>query len=107
MVRINTTTNTVDRSFTLINAGNPSYVVNLAIGNNGRTVYYSVSNRIYELEITDGSLPLSPIITGRDFYGLAASPFSNQIWGLSAPNFTSSGYVFRYTSTGTSTEATS
>jgi YVTN family beta-propeller protein len=101
LVRINTTTNTVDRSFTLINTGNPSYVVNLAIGNNGRTVYYSVSNRIYELEITDGSLPLTPIITGRDFYGLAASPFSNQIWGLSAPNFTSSGYVFRYTSAGT------
>lgn len=100
LVRINTTTNTVDRSFTLINAGSPSYVVQLAIGNNGRTLYYSVSDRIYALDITSGSLPITALISGRNFYGLAASPFSNQIWALQAPNFTSSGYVFRYASSG-------
>ena len=101
LVRINTTTNTVDRSYTLINAGNPSYVVQLAIGNNGRTIYYSVSDRIYALDIATTTLPTTALITGRNFYGLSASPFSNQIWALQAPNFTSSGYVFRYTSTGT------
>lgn len=100
LIRINTSTNTVDKSFTLINAGNASYVVNLTIGNNGRTVYYSVSDKIYSLDITSSSLPSTPIISGRSFYGLAASPYNNQIWGLNAPNFTSSGYVFRYTSTG-------
>lgn len=100
LVRINTSTNTVDRSFTLINAGNLSYVVNLAIGNNGRTIYYSVSDKIFALDITSGSLPTSAIISGRSFYGLAASPYNNQIWGLYAPNFTSSGYVFRYSSSG-------
>jgi DNA-binding beta-propeller fold protein YncE len=100
LVRINTVTNTIDKSFTLIAAGNPSYVVNLAIGNNGRTIYYSISDEIFSLEITDGSLPASPVISGRSFYGLAASPFSNQIWGLSAPDFTSSGYVFRFSASG-------
>ncbi len=101
LVRINTVTNAVDKSFTLIAAGNPSYVVNLAIGNNGRTVYYSISDKIYAMDIAAGSLPSSPVISDREFYGLAASPFTNQIWGLSAPNFTSSGFVFRYSSTGT------
>jgi YVTN family beta-propeller protein len=101
LVRINTASNTVDKRFTLIDAGSASYVVNLAIGDNGRTIYYSVSNRIYSLDITAGTLPATPIISGRDFYGLAASPYNNQIWGLQAPNFTSSGYVFRYTATGT------
>ncbi|MFN8284109.1 MAG: hypothetical protein U0U67_12895 [Chitinophagales bacterium] len=101
LVRINTSTNTVDRSFTLIGAGNPSYVVQLAIGNNGRTVYYSVSDRIYAMDIANASLPATALISGRNFYGLAASPFSNQIWALQAPNFTSSGYVFRFSSTGT------
>lgn len=100
LVRINTSTNTIDKSFTLIAAGNPSYVVNLAIGDNGRTIYYSISDAIYALDITAGSLPSTPVISGRSFYGLAASPFTNQIWGLAAPNFTSSGYVFRYTSSG-------
>ena len=100
LVRINSTTNAVDKSFTLINAGNPSYVVNLAIGNNGRTVYYSINDKIFALEITSGSLPSTPIISGRSFYGLAASPYNNQIWGLQAPNFSSSGYVYRYTSAG-------
>lgn len=100
LVKINTSNNTVDKSFTLINAGNPSYVVNLAIGNNGRTIYYSVSDKIYALDISSNTLPVTSIISGRSFYGLAASPYNNQIWGLHAPNFTSSGYVFRYTSTG-------
>lgn len=100
LIRINTTTNTVDRSFSLINAGNPSYVVNLAIGNNGRTIYYSVSDKIYALDITSNTLTTTALISGRNFYGLAASPFSNQVWALQAPNFTSSGYVFRYASTG-------
>jgi len=100
LVRINTSSNTVDKSFTLIDAGNPSYVVNLAIGDNGRKVYYSVSDKIYALDITSGSLPAAPIIAGRSFYGLAASPYNNQIWGLQAPNFTSGGYVFRYKADG-------
>lgn len=101
LVRINSATNTIDKNFTLITAGNPSYVVNLAIGNNGRTVYYSISDKIFALDITAGSLPATPVISGREFYGLAASPFTNQIWGLSAPNFTSGGSVYRYTSAGT------
>ncbi len=100
LVRINTAANTIDKSFKLISAGNPSYVVNLAIGNNGRTVYYSIGNQIFAMDIASGSLPSSSVISGRDFYGLAASPFTNQIWGLSAPNFTSNGFAFRYTSSG-------
>lgn len=100
LVRINTSTNTVDRSFTLIDTGNPSYVVNLAIGDNGRKVYYSVSDKVYALEISATTTPAAPIISGREFYGLTASPYNNQVWGLQAPNFTSGGYVFRYSATG-------
>ena len=101
LVRINTTTNSVDKQFTLINTGSLSYTLNLAVGDNGRKLYYSIGDKIFEHNIVNPSLPTTPIISGRDYYGLAASPFTNQIWALHAPNFTSSGSVFRYTSTGT------
>jgi YVTN family beta-propeller protein len=101
LVRINATTKTVDKNFTLINSGALSYELNLTIGDNGRKVYYSIKDKIYALDITASALPAAELITGRRFYGLAASPYNNQIWGLQAPNFTSGGYVFRYNSTGT------
>lgn len=100
LVRINTLTNTVDKNFTLINTGNLSYVVNLTIGNGNKTLYYSISDKIYALDITANNLPTTALISGRSFYGLAAAISNNQIWGLYAPNFTSSGYVFRFTPSG-------
>lgn len=100
LVRINTATNTVDKSFVLINAGMPSNILNLTIGDNGRKLYYSIGDKIYEQPITNAALSTTPIISGRDYYGLAASPFTNQIWALYVPNFISSGYVLRYSNTG-------
>lgn len=100
IVRINSTTNTIDKSFTLINSGSLSYELNIAVGDNGRKIYYSISDNVYALDITASALPTTPIISGRSFYGLAASPYNNQIWGLRAPNFSSGGYVFRYNATG-------
>lgn len=101
LVRINTTTNTVDRSFVLINAGSPTiYNMNLAIGDNGRKVYYSLADNVYVLDITTPAISTMPLISKDNLYGLSASPYNNQIWVLQAPNFTSSGYVFRYNATG-------
>jgi DNA-binding beta-propeller fold protein YncE len=100
-VRINTATNAIDKSFILVTAGSSSiYNMNLAIGDNGRKLYYSLANNIYELDINASALSTLPIITKENLYGLAASIYNNQIWVLQAPNFTSSGYVFRYTASG-------
>jgi DNA-binding beta-propeller fold protein YncE len=101
LVRINTATNAIDKSFILVTAGSSSiYNMNLAIGDNGRKLYYSLANNIYELDINASALSTLPIITKENLYGLAASIYNNQIWVLQAPNFTSSGYVFRYTASG-------
>lgn len=100
LVRINTTSNIIDKSFTLVNTGSTSYVTNLTVGDNGRKIYYSISDKIFALDITSNILPTTALISGRMFYGLAASTFNNQIWGLNAPNFSSSGYVIRYNASG-------
>lgn len=100
LVRINPTNNSIDKSFNLINAGGMSYQMHLAIGNNGRTVYYSINNTVYALEINSSTLPSTSLFTKSGMYGLAASPYNKQIWALQAPNFSSSGYVFRYNETG-------
>lgn len=100
LVRINATTKSVDKSFILINSGALSYELNMTIGDNGRKVYYSIQDKVYALDITSSILPTTAIISGRSFYGLSASPYNNQIWGLKAPNFSSGGYVFRYNSSG-------
>lgn len=100
LVKINTTSNTIEKSFTLINSGSLSYELNLAIGDNGNKIYYSISDKVFALDITATTLPASSIISGRSFYGLAVSPITNQVWGLQVPNLSSGGYVFRFNASG-------
>ena len=100
LVRINTSSNTIDKSFTLINAGETSIGLDLTIGDNGRTIYYAVGDNVYALGINESTLPTTALFAKNNIYGLSASPYNNQIWAMQAPNFSSGGYVFRYSSIG-------
>lgn len=101
IVRINTSNNTVDKSFTIIGVGNEGDASNLTIGQNGQTIYYNIDDVIYTFPINATSLPNTIFTSGRDFYGFNAHPFNGQLYACKAPNFISSGYVFRFNSNGT------
>jgi YVTN family beta-propeller protein len=98
LVRIDPSNNTVLKSFTLVDAGAPmDYDINMAIGNNGNNIYYHLGNSIYILNINDNFLPTQPVITKSAIRALSISPYNNQIWAMQTPNYTSGGFVFRYT----------
>jgi YVTN family beta-propeller protein len=101
LVRINPNNNTVDKSFIMLDTGSPldyTYPLNMTRGNNGQTVYYYANDNIYAVGINDNILPTKPIISKSAIYGLSASPYNNQIWAMmQSSNFSSAGFVFRYT----------
>jgi YVTN family beta-propeller protein len=101
LVKLNTSTLSVEKSFTLVPANSPSYNANLCIGDAGQTLYYSVGDEVFAMSIAATTLPEEPLISGREFYGLNANPFNGELVATYAPSFTQSGYVLRYSSTGT------
>lgn len=100
LVKINTSNNTVERTFTLVASGSVSYTGNLTIGNNGQTLYYSIDQNVYTLPITASTLSPTLFLSGRTFYGLSAHPNNGQLYACYAPSFSTDGYVFRYNANG-------
>ncbi len=98
LVRINTTSNTMDRAIEMIAANNDySTADNLAISGNGYNLYFCVDDKVYTMPITSTAMPSTPIIT-RLFYGLDVHPYTGEIWGLDAGNFNEAGKIIRYNS---------
>ena len=99
LAMINTTTNTVDASYTFPIGNHPE---DLVINGAGDRLYYSDgswSKAVYEFGITDTALASTPLIN-KSFYGLGYDPYANEIYGSDAIDFVQDGWVFRYTSTG-------
>ena len=99
LAMINTTTNTIDISFTFPIGNHPE---DLVINGAGDKLYYSDgswSKAVYEFGINDVNLSTTPIID-RSFYGLGYDPISNEIYGSDAVDFTQQGWVYRYAATG-------
>jgi len=99
LAMINTTTNTIDASFTFPIGNHPE---DLVINGAGDKLYYSAgswSKAVYEFGINDIQLATIPIIN-KSFYGLGYDPISNEIYGSDAVDFTQQGWVFRYATTG-------
>lgn len=71
----------------------------LVINNAGDKLYYNYAGGVYELPITANALPTETFIN-RSFYGLAVDPSTNDIIGGEAPNFSSAGTIYRYSSAG-------
>ena len=70
------------------------------INSAGDKIYYLFSRNIYEMSITDTSLPSSAFTSDR-YYGLSVDPITDHIIGCEAPDFSSSGNIDIYNSTGT------
>ena len=99
LAMINTTTNTIDASFTFAVGNHPE---DLIINGTGDKLYYSDgswSKAVYEFGINDTQLPATVFIN-KSFYGLGYDPVWNEIYGSDAVDFTQQGWVFRYATTG-------
>ncbi|MDB5225845.1 MAG: hypothetical protein JWN78_38 [Bacteroidota bacterium] len=98
LVRINPSTNTIDRQIQIIAANNDySAADNLAMSGDGSKLFVCLDDKVYTMPITAVALPSTPIIT-RLFYGLDVHPYTGEIWGLDAGNFNEAGKIIRYNS---------
>ncbi len=87
------------KSFVVGQTGDYFNPVRLACSHDGNTIYYLESDGIYSMGITDASPPATPLIR-RSFYGIDVDQNNGTVYGLSTNNFTTDGYMFRYTPAG-------
>lgn len=64
----------------------------LSISPDGETLYYISNGSIYALSTTATALPSSPLVS-KAYYGLSVDPFTGNLIGTLAPNFSSAGTV--------------
>lgn len=74
--------------------------ISLSINKTADTLYYNYDGGVYALPTSATELPADPIIE-KDFYGLAVDPFTNEIIGMEALNFSSAGKIYLYKTNGT------
>lgn len=72
---------------------------NLVTNKEGNMLYYTYAGAVYRLDVSATSSP-EAIFIEKSFYGLSVDPSTNNIIGTEAPNFSSAGTVYRYTSEG-------
>lgn len=98
LVRIDVATNMVD--LTLPFSSVYSQPSNLVINSAKSTLYYCYNSQVYSQSTTSASLDATMLIN-RNFYGLGIDPTNNYFFGADAGDYTSDGWVLRYTPTGT------
>lgn len=64
----------------------------LAVSPSGQTLYYTFDGAVYSFSPSATSLPATPFIS-KPYYGLSVNPFSGEIIGTLAPNFSSAGSI--------------
>jgi DNA-binding beta-propeller fold protein YncE len=97
--RINTTVDTVDKSFTLTMAEKD--VTKLRI-NKSKTILYWLSKHMYSHSIDASSVSSIPFITAfnQTFYALGVNPFNDEIYIGDAKDFVSQSTILRYRADG-------
>jgi hypothetical protein len=97
--RINTTVDTVDRSFSL---GMSEVSVTRLRINTTRNKLYWLSRHVYSIGINDLSVSNSPLIHAVDqnFYGLGVNPYDNQIYASDAKDFVQQSTIYRFSPSG-------
>ncbi len=98
LVQINTTTNTVDKTFTF--SSTSAQPTGLTIDQNKTKLVYVYDGKVYTQDITATSLQ-NTVIINKSFYNLGVDPNSNIIYAADAGNFSSAGKVERYNINGT------
>ena len=98
LIRINTATNEIDKTMLFSQSDYPS---KLCINNTNDTIYY-LNNSVYQMAITENSLPINPIInnTGTIFYGLGINPKNSNIYLSDAIDYSQQGFVYTYSPLG-------
>ena len=72
----------------------------LRISPDGQQLYYSYRNAEYRMNITDASLPTTPLIR-HNFYGFDIDPATGLLYGTDALNYSNPGRLLRYQPNGT------
>ena len=96
LVRINPTNNTVELSLAFSTAGMPA---NLVINSSLNTLYYNFNGAVYSQNVSATTLSATAMINA-SLNGLGIDPTNNYIYGANAGNFSSNGWVIRYTPAG-------
>ena len=89
----------IKNSFAIGQTGDFYSPVRLACSNDGSIIYFLEADGIYRMEVSETIPPVIPFIE-RSFYGLDIDQKDGTIYGLSANNFASDGYMFRFTTAG-------
>ena len=99
LIRFNPQTRSIEATFVFssINESPGSLSVN-----SNKTQLYFLNSNVYTLNINATSLPSSALITnnGNTFYGLGIHPASEDIYIADAVDYVQSGFVYRYSSSG-------
>lgn len=89
----------IKKAFVVGETGDFFNPVRLACSHDGNTIYYLEADGIYAMGIMDNIPPGAPLIA-RPFYGLDVNQSDGTILGLYAGNFTTDGYLFRFSPSG-------
>lgn len=66
---------------------------NLEISPDGQTLYYIFNGSVYSMPVSATSLPTSPLLEGKYYYGFSVDPFNGNLIGTVAPDFISAGTI--------------
>jgi hypothetical protein len=97
LLRYNTITNTIDRTITMPSIY--SQPQDLKLNGAKNTLYFNYDGGVYNMP-TNASTINGPVVTGY-FYGLGIDPATGNIYCSDARDFNSSGFLRRYTASGT------
>lgn len=89
----------IKKSFVIGQTGDYFNPVRLACSHDGNMIYYLEADGIYAMDIADVNPPGAPLIA-RSFYGLDVDQNDGTIFGLSANNFATDGYMLRFSPSG-------
>ena len=87
--KINITTNTVETTFEFTQTEHPNY-----LSVDGDDLYYLLDGNVFEMNVSDTSLPSSAEITGVSFYDMTVN--DGQLYGVDAKDFASEGDLVVY-----------
>lgn len=100
LMRINTATNTVERTFTFTEGD--YFSSRLALNGAADTLYYTVGGKVWRMAVGDSQLPTTPFIDeGTYYYSMAVDPVSSELYVGDAGDYVNPGSVTRFASNGT------
>ena len=98
LVRVDLDSFEIADTFTFNLGDNPS---GLSLSSEGNLLYW-LNNGVYSMSVNAQSLPVEPLFVreGITFYSLTVNPENGDIYFSDAVDYQQSGYVYRYSSTG-------